>query len=116
MQHAATVPTAATVPNSAPEPAREPAVDHAQVIGLLRPKFRDCYQAGLLLRADQQGRVRLAMAIDPAGRPSTVTPSGAEGLDRCVVDCLVKVASNASFSRSSGGTNLLVPLSFGTVR
>ncbi len=107
-QHVAAAPTA-------PEGVPEPQVDHAVVIGRLRPKFRDCYQAGLLLRGDQQGSVRLAMAIDSAGRTSTVTPTGGEGLDRCVVDCLVKVASNASFSASRGGTNVLVPLSFGVV-
>jgi hypothetical protein len=114
--HRASTQYAATVSTSSPEPPRERAADHAEVIGRLRPKFRDCYQAGLLLRADQQGSVRLAMAIDPAGRPSTVMPSGGEGLDRCVVDCLVKVASNASFSPSRGGTNVLVPLSFSSVR
>jgi hypothetical protein len=119
-QHAATLPEstrhAATVLTSPPEPPREPPADHATVIGRLRPKFRDCYQAGLLLRGDQQGSVQLAMVVDPAGRPNTVKPSGGAGLDRCVVDCLVKVASNASFSPSSGGANVLVPLSFGVVR
>jgi hypothetical protein len=91
--------------------------DAEQAVARMSVNFRECYQAGLWINAEQRGSVRLEMQIDSGGRPSTVTPSGGRGLDRTVVDCLVKVASNASFAPPRNGpTNVIVPLTFGVVR
>jgi hypothetical protein len=50
------------------------------------------------------------LKIDTRGKPSAVTPVGGAGLDRMVVDCLVRVARRGSFAGGAG--SVVVPISF----
>ncbi len=67
----------------------------------MRQGFRECYQIGLWNNPHQGGTVQLVLKLDPRGHPATVTPLGGAGLDRMVVDCLVRVARRGSFALTS---------------
>ncbi|SRR6266498_2559174 len=87
------------------------------VIAGMRQSFRECYQIGLWNNPHQGGTIRLVLRIDGRGRPASVTPEGGSGLDRMVVDCLVRVARRGSFApRTSSDGNIVVPMKFGSDR
>jgi hypothetical protein len=88
-----------------------------EVIASMRQSFRECYQIGLWNNPHQSGSIRLVLHIDGRGHPASVTPEGGNGLDRMVVDCLVRVARRGSFApRTSSDGNIVVPMKFGTDR
>jgi hypothetical protein len=107
---APSVEAAATTPEPEASPSEATEADEAVVAGM-QQGFRECYQIGLWNNPHQSGSVRLVLKLDPRGRPTTVTPVGGAGLDRMVLDCLVRVARRASFGPSSGGS-IVVPLKF----
>jgi hypothetical protein len=78
----------------------------------MQQSFRECYQIGLWNNPHQSGSVELVLKLDPRGRPATVTPVGGAGLDRMVLDCLVRVARRGSFAPPTGDGNVIVPLKF----
>jgi hypothetical protein len=78
----------------------------------MQQAFRECYQIGLWNNPHQSGSVRLVVKLDPHGRPSSVTPLGGAGLDRMVIDCLVRVARRGTFARPTGDGTVTVPLKF----
>jgi hypothetical protein len=76
----------------------------------MRQGFRECYQIGLWNNPHQGGSVRLVLKLDRRGRPATVTPLGGAGLDRMVVDCLVRIARRGEFAPPTGDGNIIVPI------
>jgi hypothetical protein len=74
--------------------------------------FRECYQIGLWNNPHQSGSVRLVLNLDPRGRPAAVTPLGGAGLDRMVLECLVRTARRASFPPSGSVASVVIPLTF----
>ena len=92
--------------------ASEPHAEDDEVVAGMQQGFRECYQIGLWNNPHQSGSVRLVLKLDPRGRPASVTPLGGAGLDRMVLDCLVKVARRGSFARPTGDGNVVVPLVF----
>src|SRR5260221_5707898 len=84
--------------------------DDEQIVAGMRQGFRECYQIGLWNNPHQGGTVQLVLKLDPRGHPATVTPLGGAGLDRMVVDCLVRVARRGSFARPAGDGNIVVPI------
>jgi hypothetical protein len=99
---------AATEPDA---PASEATSDDEASVAGMQQGFRECYQIGLWNNPHQSGSVRLVLKLDTRGKPATVTPVGGAGLDRMVVDCLVRVARRGSFA-PSGGASIVVPISF----
>jgi hypothetical protein len=83
----------------------------------MRQGFRECYQIGLWNNPRQGGNVRLVLTIDAQGRPASVTPVGGSGIERMVIDCLVKVARRGSFMpRTSTDGSIIVPIKLGSDR
>jgi hypothetical protein len=85
--------------------------DESTVAGM-QQGFRECYQIGLWNNPHQSGSVRLVLKLDRRGRPASVTPVGGAGLDRTVLDCLVRVARRGSFAPPTGDGSIVVPLKF----
>jgi hypothetical protein len=83
-----------------------------EIVAGMRQGFRECYQIGLWNNPHQGGSVRLVLKLDPRGRPANVTPVGGAGLDRMVVECLVRVARRGSFAPPTGDGNIVVPIKF----
>jgi hypothetical protein len=83
-----------------------------EIVAGMRQGFRECYQIGLWNNPHQGGSVRLVLKLDPRGRPADVTPIGGAGLDRMVVECLVRVARRGSFAPPIGDGNIVVPIKF----
>jgi hypothetical protein len=83
-----------------------------EVVAGMQQSFRECYQIGLWNNPHQSGNVQLVVKLDPRGRPASVTPLGGVGLDRMVLDCLVRVARRGSFAPPIGDGNVIVPLRF----
>jgi hypothetical protein len=103
----------AAVTTPAPEAsASEPTAADETVVAGMQQGFRECYQIGLWNNPHQSGSVRLVLKLDPRGRPATVTSVGGAGLDRMVLDCLVRVARRASFAPPTGEAAVVVPLTF----
>ncbi len=108
-------------PMPSPTPSRIRASNESnndeEVIAGMQQSFRECYQIGLWNNPRQGGSIRLVLRIDAGGRPAMVTPVGGTGLDRMVVDCLVRVARRGSFApRTSADGNIVVPMKFGSDR
>jgi hypothetical protein len=105
----------ASVTTPAPEASStEPtptATDDTVVAGM-QQSFRECYQIGLWNNPHQSGTVRLVLQLDARGRPAHIATVGGAGLDRMVVDCLVRVARRASFAPAGGNASVVVPLTF----
>src|SRR5713101_8887858 len=87
-----------------------------QIVAGMRQGFRECYQIGLWNNPHQGGNVELVLKLDPRGRPATVTSHGGAGLDRMVVDCLVRVARRGSFAPPTGDGNIVVPIKLSSDR
>ena len=89
-----------------------------QVIAGLRPKFNDCFQAGL--KKDPQnasGSVTLSAKIDKDGKVTAVTPKMLTGFNAAIVKCLTDKVKAASFAPAGGmsyTTSLDIPVSFTT--
>ena len=107
--------TTAAAAGWASAPAHERSSSDAsddEVVAGMQQSFRECYQIGLWNNPRQSGTVELVLKLDPRGRPASVTPLGGTGLDRMVLDCLVRVAGRGSFAPPTGDGNVIVPLKF----
>jgi hypothetical protein len=84
-----------------------------RVVASLKPKFRACYNKGLLIDSSMAGSVTIVAKIGPNGEVTSADPSGGAGLSPEVQSCLAKVVRNARFEAVAGtGATLQIPVKF----
>ncbi|WP_394832893.1 AgmX/PglI C-terminal domain-containing protein [Pendulispora rubella] len=63
----------------------------------VRPLLNKCYQEGKKKNPDLSGTVRVQVAINTAGKVTSVKPSGTSELGDSVVQCMVKAVRDTPF-------------------
>jgi hypothetical protein len=90
-----------------------PIVDADKVVVSLRGKFRECYQAGLKVDPEMQGRVVVSASVEPDGNVGATSIASNVGLSTTVISCIADVLQHAQFSSPGGsGSRLQVPVTF----
>jgi hypothetical protein len=93
--------------------ASAPISDADKVVASLRPKFRDCYNAGLRVDKTMEGCVIATLRVAPAGNVLSSSVLVHDGLSDGVATCIVDVLRAATFSPPGGdGSTLNVPVTF----
>jgi hypothetical protein len=87
------------------------------VIASLRHTFRLCYQAGLYVNPDIQGRVVISARIAPSGEVETARVAENQGLPDSVAACMRDSVAGARFEGPGGtGATLNIPVTFKKVK
>lgn len=90
-------------------------VDADRTIAAMRPRFRQCYRAGLAADPNQAGKVTLQIVVAANGDVSTAKATSNTGLAPAVVTCLESQARRLTFSPTVNGGSLFLPLTFTAV-
>jgi hypothetical protein len=90
-----------------------PISDADRVIAGLRPRFRQCYQAGLNQDPSMAGKVVITAKVGPNGEVSSSDVTSNTGLSQSVAQCIAGVVKRAQFSPPGGsGSTLNIPVTF----
>ncbi len=81
------------------------------VVAQMRPGFRRCYNAGLLIDPGMQGDVTIRIKIGPNGEVQSATPVSGSGLSPAVTQCIAQRAQVAQFETDQPAT-VDVPIKF----
>ncbi len=82
-----------------------------RTIATLRPKFKHCYQMGLVADPTMSGTVKVVVKIDKSGEVVDVQNGGGSGLSPDVVACVMRVTRVARFEAPGGaGTTIDIPV------
>lgn len=81
------------------------------VVAQMRPGFRRCYNAGLLVDPGMQGDVTIRIKIGPNGEVQSATPVSGSGLSPSVTQCIAQRAQVAQFETDQPAT-VDVPIKF----
>lgn len=83
------------------------------VIAGLRPRFRSCYQKGIDVDPNQEGKIVIAAKIGANGTVESASVSSNSGLSASVGACVANAVRNAQFEAPQGGSStLMVPVTF----
>ena len=111
---APTIATATAAP-TATATASAPSTD-ALVVAKLRPKFRDCYNAGLRTDPSMAGTMVVRIDVGPGGKPSDVERASGSGLSPAVEACILGAARGATYDASLAGMTMRIPVTFVRVK
>jgi hypothetical protein len=90
-----------------------PVSDADRVIAGLRPRFRSCYQTGLNVDPNMEGKVTISAKVGPNGEVESASVSSNSGLSSAVAACIAGHVKRAQFSAPGGsGSNLSIPVTF----
>jgi hypothetical protein len=87
-----------------------PVSDADRVVAGLRPRFRKCYQDGLLDDPTMGGKVILAAKVQPNGEVANVDIVDNQGLSPRVTSCMAKALKNATFTGNGSFSTVRVPV------
>lgn len=108
-------PTIATATAAPTATASAPSTD-ALVVAKLRPKFRDCYNAGLRTDPSMAGTMVVRIDVGPGGKPSDVERASGSGLSPAVEACILGAARGATYDASLAGMTMRIPVTFVRVK
>jgi TonB family protein len=84
-----------------------------RVIAGLRPRFKNCYQAGLNSDPTMSGKVVVMVRVGPNGEVSSASMVSSSGMSQAAVECVVRQLKAPQFEAiGGGGSTLNVPLTF----
>ncbi len=84
-------------------------------IALLRPGFRSCYNKGVAVQPDMQGKMVALVRLAPNGEVTSVDKVDGTGLSEGVEACVMKKIKNGSFDAPGGsGSQFRLPIGFYT--
>lgn len=82
-------------------------------IAKMRPSFRSCYNKGIQIQPDMQGKVVFRVKLAPNGEVTSVDKVSGDGLSEAVEQCSAKVIKRGNFDGPGGsGSAFDVPVSF----
>lgn len=87
-----------------------PVTDADRVVAALRPRFRKCYQDGLLDDPGMSGKTVLAAKVQPNGEVANVDVAENQGLSPKVTACMAKALKNATFTGNGSFSMVRVPV------
>jgi hypothetical protein len=92
---------------------RLPADTIQRVIRQNHPRFRGCYEKGLMTNPSLAGRVGVRFVIGRDGRVANVADGGSDLPDPSVVSCVSRAFYDISFPKPEGGiVTVVYPISF----
>jgi hypothetical protein len=84
-----------------------------RVIAGLRGKFRSCYQTGLNVDPNMEGKVVIAAKVGPNGEVDSASVASNTGLSPAVAACIQGAVKRAQFDAPGGsGSSLNIPVTF----
>jgi hypothetical protein len=84
-----------------------------RVIRQNHPRFRGCYERGLMTNPSLAGRVGVRFVIGRDGRVTNVADGGSDLPDASVVSCVSRAFYDISFPKPEGGiVTVVYPISF----
>jgi hypothetical protein len=104
-------PSPAIIVDTAPPRLNGIISDADSVIARLRPRFRKCYQDGLLSDPSMGGKAVIVAKLGPNGEVQSTEVGSNEGLSSGVTGCLQKVVGNAQFTGNGAVTTMRIPVS-----
>src|SRR5262249_22679668 len=93
--------------------ATVPISDADRVVAGLRPRFKQCYNAGLNSDPTMSGKVVVTAKVGPNGEVSSADISSNTGLSPTVASCIANAVRRAQFTPpGGGGSTLNIPVTF----
>ncbi len=90
-----------------------PISDADRVVAGMRPRFRQCYQAGLNSDPGMSGKVVVTAKVGPNGEVSDASVTSNTGLSASVASCIANVVKRAQFNPPGGsGSTVNIPVTF----
>ncbi len=84
-----------------------------RVIAGLRGRFKSCYQSGLNVDPNMEGKVVISAKIGPNGEVENASVASNSGLSGAVASCIQRAVRNAQFDAPGGsGSTLNIPVTF----
>jgi hypothetical protein len=83
-----------------------------RVIASLRPRFKRCYERGLMREKDLQGKVVVHVRVEGDGRVGTAEITNNTGLGDLVGECIRAALETAVFEAPGAPSSLNVPVTF----
>lgn len=83
-----------------------------RVIAMLRPRFKRCYERGLMREKDLQGKVVVKVRVDAVGHVESAEVGENEGLGAAVGECIRAALESATFEAPGATSTLNVPVTF----
>jgi hypothetical protein len=84
-----------------------------RIIAGLRPRFRACYETGLMTDPAMSGKMVLTATVDKSGDVSSAKATSNSGISTAVADCIVGVLRRVTFDPPASPATLTLPLRFG---